>query len=365
MDLTNHSFWCTDLKLEFYRELKRLEIGEAKTFKIQPNLIKKIIIEAKQFAQSKELNIDWSSTKDGVITITRLEFEEKLDHTPIIILDPGQSLTFDNVTAKQGTAIRSFCASLNRMSGTKHYSCQSRDGGITVTCHDATKPFEPAKRGPVIRFPEIGEMKVGEFRSYDKADENYLKSFCGRLSRNSIDRYWVCRPDHDGIAVFCLNANVEAPRSSFRSTVYAVENPDFPNVDKELDALKIGEFCVFNIPWKEFSIVKGICRSRSRNLDLRYTCKEVTEGLRVTRLPATYEERLAYADMRNANKTARESKWGLSRLESELKLTFHDLEHEDQHRLRLSCAQKSLRTGWKIKCSIDRATKTATVTRCS
>ena len=206
-------------------------------------------------------------------------------------------------------------------------------------------------------------MKVGEFHRYHKSDEKYLKSYCGRLSRNSTDRYWVCRQDNDDIAVFCLNAAVEAPTPR-RSTLRFSDNPDFPNVDEQLDVLKIGESCVFNLPWKDFSIVRGICRSRSRNLDLRYTCKEVTEGLRVTRLPATYEERLAYADMRDAKKTARESKWGLSRLENEIRLKFQDLAPEDQHRLRLSCAQKSLRTGWKIKCSIDRATGTATVTRC-
>lgn len=118
----------------------------------------------------------------------------------------------------------------------------------------------------------------------------------------------------------------------------------------EMDGLKVGESHVFKIGIPEHAAVRRMASYRNRDGSGRlFKCSVVENGMRVTRMPTTAEERQSIAVI---DEPRRASKWGLERLEDTGELRF-DLPRADHQRLRLSAHQMAVKTGWKIRCRIQ------------
>lgn len=197
----------------------------------------------------------------------------------------------------------------------------------------------------------IGKLQVGEshtFKAPSDTQKRSIRNYAQKWTKMDAECTFCCCQDGDDMIVKRVEGKDIGPG---RKDAYP-----------EIDALEIGESYVFDLPRSQHYLIRLACTQKNKTLDVRYSANAVPEGIRVTRLPATYEERLMYSG--TIQKPLRHSRWQLERLDTELRIVLTDVDPTEYATLRSSCAQKSLRTGWKIKCSIDRATGTATVTRC-
>jgi hypothetical protein len=118
----------------------------------------------------------------------------------------------------------------------------------------------------------------------------------------------------------------------------------------EMDGLKVGESHVFKVGIPEHAAVRRMASYRNRDGSGRlFKCSVVDGGMRVTRMPATVEERQAMAVV---DEPRRASKWGLEQLEHTRELRF-DIPRPDHQRLRLSAHQMAVKASWTIRCRIQ------------
>lgn len=118
------------------------------------------------------------------------------------------------------------------------------------------------------------------------------------------------------------------------------------NIYPEIDALELGQSHHFELPIAMHARIRQAASNRGRTHGVAYMCQRQGQGITVTRIPATPEERASGVEI---DVPQRKTKWGLERLETEPRLQF-ELSAEDQMRLRLSVSRKAAITGWRIRC---------------
>jgi hypothetical protein len=118
----------------------------------------------------------------------------------------------------------------------------------------------------------------------------------------------------------------------------------------EMDGLAVGESHVFKVGIPEHAAVRRMASYRNRDGSGRaFRCTVDSDGLRVTRMPATDAERQA-TPLVSASR--RPTKYGLERLVEVGEIRF-DLPRKDHQRLRMAVHQFGLKMEWKIRCRIQ------------
>lgn len=204
--------------------------------------------------------------------------------------------------------------------------------------------------------PDLIQIDLLEFGASVTFPVSPSNAHCVRTAcntRNRAERYrrYSYRVTGDGITVTCNRPDdIGANRHGVQSK--------YPDIDR----LKIGESVSFLISPCDVGKIRGACSHRAKTFGVAYRCTANDEGITVTRIP-TPADNMPMPDLPRRPSPRRASRWDLDRLATQSTLTFTNLEPGDGQRLRLACSQKAAGTGWKISCSIQRGSTTATVTR--
>ena len=122
-----------------------------------------------------------------------------------------------------------------------------------------------------------------------------------------------------------------------------------PSLYPELDALKVGESHLFDLPPPMHQRIRLAASNRTRMGKARLTCAREGDGIRVTRLPMTEDERQACGTIDAVTRTSR---WGLEQLATTRELRF-DIARADQQKLRMAAHKIGVKRSWKIRCRIQ------------
>jgi len=142
---------------------------------------------------------------------------------------------------------------------------------------------------------------------------------------------------------------VEVKLTATGITARRIEADVKPSVYPELDALKVGQSHLFDLPPAMHQRIRLAASNRSRMGSVRLTCSRDGDGIRVTRLPMTDEERQACT---NIDAVTRTSRWGLERLQTEREMRF-DIDRRDHQKLRMAAHQFNVKRDWRIRCRIQ------------
>jgi len=117
----------------------------------------------------------------------------------------------------------------------------------------------------------------------------------------------------------------------------------------EMDALKIGDSHLYDLPPPAHQRIRLAASIRGRQGRGMFTCTREGDAIRVTRLPATDAERQACGP---AVVPARVTKYDLERLAGVRELRFQ-VPRAEESRLRMAAHRQAVKTGWPIRCRLQ------------
>lgn len=131
--------------------------------------------------------------------------------------------------------------------------------------------------------------------------------------------------------------------------IQRIEAPERASSYPEIDALKVGQSHVFDLPLPMHQRVRLAASTRQRQGKGAFTCTREGDQIRVTRLPATEDERAACDPIQAP---ARTTKYNMERLSVEREIRF-TVPRAEESKLRLAAHRQSLKTGWTIRCRLQ------------
>lgn len=173
-----------------------------------------------------------------------------------------------------------------------------------------------------------------------------------RLTKSDVSE--LLSPDHKHTV---LKGQIEDYARSQRIGVRITSTPgkliltktgDLPSAVKysEIDLLEVGQSHLFELPVSEHPAIRSSVTYRTKKTGRLYRCTAEDGALRVTRMPATAEERATCPPIETAK---RQTKYAMDRLADVPEIRF-DVPRIEHDKIRLSAVRASVKHGWKISC---------------